>query len=183
VSGVGKSGAAGVIACAFVAACNPTPTFPPAEQPLVGQVVFEREVIVEGNVSVPLGQGELRFSLSVGAVPPGTRLLFRWLAGVTKTLPPPGADQVWESGLGPPAAAVQILPATVTFTTPGVFEGIFVDPSRQAELLFADEADAAWQFRGVLTSATGFILELPIAGPHLWSFAARPAPVSDAGTD
>jgi hypothetical protein len=180
--------AARVVAAFGLAAaigCDPTPTFPPAEQPLPGVVVLEREMIAAAGVpievsfsgvtlSIPADASLLGATLSIpaDAVPPGTRVLVRYLRDVRKTLDGSTHARLWTL-TGQPAA-LQILPETLTFAKPATLS-VFGYPLTQppAEVLSANEADPAWQRRGAapysIPPAPPGLVAI-VDGPHLWSF-------------
>ena len=179
----GRVASLAALAC-VLAACNPAPAFPPAEQPLVGVVVIERELFESGEVLLGVGRvpyGSLR--VPPGAVPPGTRLLVRLLRDVAKTLPDSSIASTWF--VGGQTAAIQILPATVTFTAPASLTlEAFLPSGWEAQVLHADEGDRDWQIRGAAAVTADPIRPRPggpynvtaaIDAPHLWSFQTTPA--------
>jgi hypothetical protein len=155
-------------------ACDPTPTFPAPTQPLVGRVVFERELTM-GTEPIELRTYAATLNVEPGTVPVGTKLLVRILDGVVKELTGEGPSDVWS--FGQPGGAVQIVSDVTTFARPillTVLQGYPV--SGLADLLHADEAAPAWTRVGKVTTPTPpsaqFTAEL--TGPHLWSIAIPP---------
>jgi hypothetical protein len=153
---------------AAAAGCTSAPVFPPAEQPLVGTVLIEQEVVV-GSSGTNVNLAGTYFSIATlyippGAVPAGTRLLVRLLRDVHKELPGATPEDFW-------SYTVQILPATVTFATPATLTTpSILRAARVGGVLFAREDDTAWQRRGEPTaSGDRSSLSVSIDGPHLWS--------------
>jgi hypothetical protein len=164
-----RAALAALAACAAgTAGCVSAPVFPPAEQPLVGTVLIEQEVVV-GSCGSDVNLAGTYSSIATlyippGAIPAGTRLLVRLLRDVRKELPGVAAEDFW-------GYTVQILPATVTFAAPATLTTPYpLRAARVGGVLFAREDDTSWQRRGEPTvSGDRSSLSLPIDGPHLWS--------------
>jgi len=156
--------------------CDPSPTFPAPTQPLVGRVVFEREVTM-GTEPIELRTYAATLDIDPGTVPVGTKLLVRILDGVVKELTGETAGDVWSFD-GVAGGAVQILSDATTFARPILLtvEGFPVGEGL-ADVLHADEGAAAWTRVGKVTTPTPpsvFQFTAELTGPHLWSLAIPP---------
>jgi hypothetical protein len=121
--------------------------FPPAEQPLPGVVLIEREVIAAPGAPLEVSYWGASLRISADSVPPGTRVLVRLLRDVHQTLAGGSDGNLWTVSGQP--AALQILPGILTFAKPATFTVMgFPFLSSSAQVLSADEADAAWRAGG-----------------------------------
>jgi hypothetical protein len=160
------------------AACNPTPSFPAPAQPLVGEVVFERELTM-GTAPIDIQTYVATLHVDPGTVPVGTKLVVRIVDGIVKELTPDTAGDVWTYNGQP--AAVQLLADTGTFARPILLTvpSFTSGATAPAAILHADEGAATWTRVGQTAAAPpdalpGFSAEL--TEPHLWSFALPSAP-------
>jgi hypothetical protein len=174
----GRLAAAASLALAAGAAglaCSPSPAFPTPAQPLVGEVLFERELTM-GTAPVDIRTIQATFHVDAGTVPVGTKLVVRILDGIVKELTVTG--DVWSVDGQP--AAVQVLSDAPTFARPiQLTIGSFAGRSGQVDVLHADEGAAAWTQVGQASqtpppSLSMFTAEL--TEPHLWTFLMPPAP-------
>jgi hypothetical protein len=173
-------------------ACDPTPSFPPPAQPLVGRVLFERELTM-GTEPIDVTTYAATLHVAPGTVPVGTKLVVRIVDGVVKDLTDGG--DIWSHDGLP--AAVQLLSDAPTFARPIQLEvpndrgpswnlqpafcnGSCAVGPITVDVLHADEGATAWTRLGVavpdnLSSRPGaFTAE--VTEPHLWTMAMPPGP-------
>jgi hypothetical protein len=160
--------AALVAVVAAAPACDPTPSYPPPEQPLVGTVSFEQEITM-GAGPVEVSTVQATVDIDPGTIPVGDRLLVRLLRGVTKATPS-GSGNTWMIGAEP--AAVQLLPATATFAKPIHLRlPFFPTKTGAVDVLHADEAATSWSWvaQAALQSPGSGSFTAEMTEPHLWT--------------
>jgi hypothetical protein len=151
-----------------VGACDPTPSYPPPEQPLVGTVSFEQEITM-GAGPTEISTVQATVDIDPGTIPVGDHLLVRLLRGVTKATPS-GSGNVWMIGAEP--AAVQLLPATATFAKPVHLRlPFFPTQTGAVDVLHADEAATSWSWvaQATLPSPGSGSFTAELTEPHLWT--------------
>jgi hypothetical protein len=157
------------------AACDPSPTFPAPAQPLVGTVVFERELTM-GTTPVEIRNYAATIDVEPGTVPVGTKLVVRILDGVVKDLTAGTAGDVWSFDGQP--ASVQLISDVPTFTRPILLTlPNFKARSGPADVLHADEGAAAWTRVGEASASSAPALSTftaELTEPHLWTMAMAP---------
>ena len=166
---------AALLALAAGGACDPSPTFPAPAQPLVGRVVFERELTM-GTEPIDLKTYPATLHVDPGTVPLGTRLLVRILDGVVKDPTGDTGGAVWTFD-GRPNGAVQLLTDVTTFERPILLTAQGFSPSTALpDVLHADESAATWTRVGKVTTPppSDYQVGAALTGPHLWSIAIPP---------
>jgi hypothetical protein len=172
-------------------ACDPTPTFPAPAQPLVGTVVFERELTM-GTDPVEIKNYAATIDIAPGTVPVGTKLVVRILDGVVKDLTPffggpHFIPPIWTIDGQP--ASVQLISDVPTFARPIILTvQSFWTPDETVDVLHADESATAWTRVGTATlpKPPPSAFTAALTEPHLWTMAmplpgepALPAPAPD----
>ena len=168
-----------LLVCGAVAACDPTPTFPQPEGPLVGVVVAEQEVVM-GADPIEFRIWEATVRVEPGTVPTGTRLLLRFLRGVSKDAPQ--ETETWQLSWQP--AAFQLLPETLTLSKPITLTVFGLAPVLPAvvDVLHASEEAATWTPVATATSPVPPTVPTFIASitePHLWTLGSHPDSIPD----
>jgi hypothetical protein len=166
------------LAFAVAAGCDPTPDYPPPEQPLLGTVVFERDITM-GDSAVDIWTQDAALHVDPGTIPRGEHLVVRELRGVSKA--DPAGDvriaQQWQISQQP--AAVQLLTATAVFAKPILLRlNYYALPYGSAQLFHADETAAAWSNVGPAPQSAdqnGPNYTARLTEPHLWTLAYAPA--------
>lgn len=145
-------------------ACDPVPSYPVPEQPVVGMIFNEQSgVVTADGQAIVLHTTQADLTVPAGAYPVGTRVTLR-LVGDLRLQPEAGA-----SFLTSPIQAVQILPAQ---PAPGRDLSVVLHygpDSGSFAIFHAVEGDAAWTNTGVVVPATGAGLPISASAPGLWT--------------
>jgi hypothetical protein len=171
-------------------ACEPTPNYPPAMQPIVGHIELEKPIVTSGDdqqlkvygFNRDGSEGEVALSISIpaGAYPAGTQFAVRLLNDLSLTantgllmsrFPHPGLG-----GYG----AFQILPASPPPALPLRIELLTKGDPWSFDLLHASESDKAWTQVASLDATAGSV-SFEILEPGLWTLGQLPLPSSLQG--
>lgn len=147
-----------------LAACDPEPSYPAPEQPVVGVILDEQSSLVTAN-GQPIA---LHFTYADLSVPPGAYPLGTWV-----TLRLVGSlrmqAEMGDAYLNPPIQAVQLLPAR---PAPAVALQVVLHygPGSKSYAIFhAIEGDPAWTSTGMVVQATIEDLAFSASAPGLWA--------------
>lgn len=177
-----------------LAACDPTPDYPPSDPPLPGLIAAEADLVARDDAPLEYAvDDDVALSIPAGALPAGTRVKVRWLVGIGDNARPiVGARSIypWSSHFG--YSAIEILPESMVFTVPATLtvpRFTFGSERSCVGLLFAHPTDTEWQLvgRGTIL-ASGFqggaAVTASLGGGGVWSLAYLDQCASpDGGTD
>jgi hypothetical protein len=172
-------GLAGAMALAL-AACEPSPSYPPAEQPLVGRIVEEQSKIVDASwrqfqLDSIQGWGNIHIDLPEGAYPVGTLVTVRLVTDLKMQSDTPLALDGLVYYRRAAFEAIQLLPSD---RAPAVAMSVGIDGDGRTgpyELLHAREGDLAWTLVGTIQKTTPITLVFDIDASGLWSLGQMPA--------
>lgn len=164
-------------------ACDPTPTFPTPEPPLVGTVLRERELFVSATESFELaifvGVTRSQVTVPAGAAAPGTRVVLRFVRDAQPAALPAGYEDL-------AFVTLQVLPVNLQLAMPLTYAvKASLRAGTVADVMSASEQDLAWTRHGPAapgdsTYGAPTAVIGAIDGPHLWKLAWRTVP---AGSD
>ena len=144
-------------------ACDPVPSYPVPEQPVVGLILDEQSRLVTADGQpIALHFTDADVTVPAGAYPVGTRVTLRLLGSL------PMEREAGESFLTPPIEALQLLPAR---PAPATALQVVLHYGPQAgdfAIFHAVEGDAAWTRTGVVVPATSAGLPFSTSAPGLW---------------
>jgi len=153
----------------LLVACEPTPTYPVPEQPIVGEILEEQSAVVTAaGQPIVLQTGAATLSVPVGAYPASTRVTLR----LVNNLPMPADASSSYFGYPQsqyPVQAVQVLPAQPSPAKPlqlVLFGGM---QSLYYTIFHAREGESTWTNTGMVLPDTGAGLSVAISEPGLWT--------------
>jgi hypothetical protein len=153
----------------LIVACEPTPTYPVPEQPIVGEILEEQSALVTANGQpIVLRAYAASLSIPTGAYPAGTRVTLR----LVNSLPMPADTSSSYFGYPQsecPVQAVQVLPAQPSPAQPlqlVLFGGV---QSLSYTIFHAREGELTWTNTGLVLLNTSAGMSVAISEPGLWT--------------
>lgn len=161
----------------LLVACEPTPTYPVPEQPIVGEILEEQSALVPANGQPIVLQAVVaRLSVPAGAYPAGTRVTLR-LVNYLPTLPVGTNTSFfgYPDFSRSPVEAVQVLPAQPSPAKPLQLVLLGGVQSESYTVFHAREGASTWTNTGMVLPNTAEGLSVAISEPGLWTAGDPPS--------